>query len=157
MSMTIPVGSDFAIVDESDYALVATYSWWLNCNRYARTTINRKNVLMHRFILGWPSEIRVDHINRNGLDNRRSNLRAATSQQNTFNQKKHLTIAGRQCTSRHKGVCFRKTKGRWTSYIKIGSTRIVLGSFDTEDEAALAYNSAAAQHFGAFALLNDVA
>lgn len=103
---------------------------------------------MHRLILSAGEGDIVDHINGDGLDNRRSNLRIVTTQQNAFNQKHH---GG---SSRHKGVSYRSDTGTWRAYITMDGVRRYLGNFASEDDAALAYNNEAARLFGEYAKLN---
>ncbi len=102
---------------------------------------------MHRQIIGVTGRTEVDHINGDRLDNRRSNLRAATRQQNSWNSGAQRR---RSRTSRYKGVSFDKSRGLWTAHILNKN----LGRFDTEEEAALTYDKAATELFGEFAYLN---
>lgn len=100
-----------------------------------------------------PPNLLVDHINQDKLDNRRSNLRLATSTQNEANKPKRQG----NVSSKYKGVI--KMKGRkkcWRAIITKNSMRRELGCYYTEEEAALAYNKAALEEFGQFAFLNDV-
>lgn len=124
-----------------------------NGKGYLKTciTINgeRNVIFLHRlawFITHGESPKFVDHINRNSLDNRISNLRSCTHAENMRNTK----VRGGH--SRHKGVSL--LKGRWVSYISFNKKRIHLGSFNTEEEAAKAYNDAAVKYFGEFSNLN---
>jgi hypothetical protein len=100
---------------------------------------------MHKLLTGWPQ---TDHINGNGLDNRRCNLRPVTSQQNRANQRKT------RGTSQFKGVYLRRRERNWEAAIKVNRRRIYLGTFSSEVEAARAYDAAARHHFGEFAALN---
>lgn len=112
---------------------------------YARSTYLR----LHRVIMNAPPEVHVDHESRNGLDNRRSNLREATPQQNNFNQAAH-----RGGTSKFKGVCKPASARKFVAQIRINKINVVLGYFDGEVDAAIAYDTAARKHFGEFARLN---
>ena len=85
----------FAIVDPEDYERLSKYKWRVNINRhtyYAQRAIKVKgkwtSVMMHRDIIKVESGMVVDHINHNGADNRKANLRAATIEQNTWNRKR---------------------------------------------------------------------
>jgi hypothetical protein len=93
----------------------------------------------------------VDHISGDTLDNRLSNLRPATVQENVRNSKKHATHAGAPTTSQYKGVSFNRNRRRWIAYISVDRRRIALGSFDSEIAASRAYRKAAYETFGQFA------
>jgi AP2 domain/HNH endonuclease len=130
----------FAIVDAEDYENLIQYKWHavhLGEQWYAATKQHSQSgvrILMHRFILGLkPGEGEVDHINGNGLDNRRNNIRLVTCSQNQYNRGKS---AGKY-TSKYKGVCFNKDTGKWRAYINNGNGKqIILGTtFETEEEA----------------------
>ncbi len=104
---------------------------------------------MHRIIMNAPVGKQVDHINHNGLDNRKENLRLATPAQNQANQK--LSKAN---TSGFKGVSFDKKKKKWAAYI--GKQSRNLGRFLDIRDAARAYNDAAKLAYGEFAKLNPL-
>lgn len=106
---------------------------------------------MHRFIMNAQKGQIIDHINGNGLDNRKENLRFCTHRQNAYN-----LITGTNKTSKYKGVHLLKNNGLWCVQIKIPNKRIRLGNFEREDDAALAYNEAAIKYFGEFACLNKI-
>ena len=80
-------GGGIALIDDEDFERVNQRKWGLSSKRYARGSINSKMILMHRFILNMPKNVDLDHINGNGLDNRKCNLRIATKSQNGGNRK----------------------------------------------------------------------
>ena len=107
-------------------------------------------VRMHREIMNAPAGLLVDHKNRNPLDNRRANLRLATHSQNMQNRGKFRSNA----TSQFIGVCLVKKTGKWKAQIKHQKKYIFLGEFDSEIDAAKAYDAAAIKYHGEFARLN---
>ncbi len=100
-------------------------------------------------IIGAPKYLQVDHINGNGLDNRKCNLRLATAAQNSRNRRR---TGGR--SSRYKGVSFIKSKHRYVAEITFNGRRMSLGHFKSEIEAACAYDKAAKKYHKEFAALN---
>lgn len=147
-----------ALIDEADAEAVAGFSWRATRRLhtfYAKAYLGggREAYVedyLHRVILCAPIGMSVDHINGNGLDCRRSNLRLVTKSQNLMNQK-HI----KSSTSSYKGV--RKTQnGSWTARIVVNRKEFHLGRFVSEQEAALAYNAAAIKHFGQYAALNVI-
>lgn len=146
----------FAVVDDADYELLRGYSWQF-LKGYAKRAIKvngkSKTIMMHRQILGLaPGEI-GDHINGDRLDNRRANLRKTDETGNARNVRKSIR---RRCSSRFKGVCWSHRGRRWQAAIAIKHQKRWLGYFDTEIEAAIAYNRAAKRHFGEFASPNHI-
>lgn len=95
-----------------------------------------------------PEGMDVDHIDGNGLNCKKSNLRICTHAENQGNYKKTIS----ETSSKFKGVSLKR--GKWVSRIKKGGRTIFVGSFDFEEEAALAYNGMARKLFGTFANLN---
>ena len=96
----------------------------------------------------------TDHINNNGLDNRKENLREATSSQNAANSR------SKNNTSRYKGVRklpdIKSGSRQWQARVKHNYREIHVGCFHTEEEAALAYNEKAVELWGEHAHLNKV-
>ena len=96
-------------------------------------------------------EFYVDHINGNGLDNRKANLRAATALQNSWNCRK----TRRKKSSKYKGVSWLKRQKIWQSRIQANGKMIFLGNFKDEKKAAEVYDQAAQKHHKEFAVLNS--
>lgn len=136
-----------ALVDDADFELVSRYTWRLLKQRhtsYARASINGQRVYMHRFLC--PDADEVDHINHDGLDNRRENLRPATHQQNMQNQ----SVQGDRT---YKGITQRSAEC-WIAFIKLDSLQFHLGSFTSPELAARAYDEIAWAAWGKWAKLN---
>jgi hypothetical protein len=129
--------------------LVKNSYWTLDENGYV---INTKRTRMHRLILNIDDSLLVDHINHNTLDNRLINLRQCTRTTNAQNSIKK----DYKCTSKFKGVNYRKDRKYWRAYITVNKKTINLGIFSIEKEAAKAYNEAASRYFGEFACLNKI-
>jgi hypothetical protein len=152
----IPLSHGYvAFVDDEDYELVSKYNWSAyedsNGMVYAicYTTRYSRNIRMHRLIMNAPDGMDVDHADRDGLNNRRSNLRLATRSQNNAN-----SVVSRNSKSGYKGVCLDSYTGRWKASIMVDYKHIHLGRFDTKEEAAMAYDKAAVAAFGEFARTN---
>jgi hypothetical protein len=153
----------FTIVDEEDYISfnLDSYRWRFGYGRngtvYARTKKNGKTILLHRLIMGLTDASRVimvDHIDHDGLNNSRDNLRLTNNGGNQFNRRKTLLT---KASSSYKGVCLRSGKrdNRWEAHITLSGKRKYLGRYKTEVEAATAYNKVAKELFD-FPLLNDL-
>jgi hypothetical protein len=147
----------FAIVDETDFEWLSQWKWqalWSRSSKsfYARRSASfqgeQKVIYMAREILGNPIGLQVDHSNHDTLDNRRSNLRAATVSQNQFNR----GLSARS-TSGHKGVTWSKRRSRWISRIELNGHRRYLGMFSDLSAAATAYRDAASAAAGEFAFV----
>lgn len=148
----------FAVIDRADLDTVTAYRWHahrpVTGTVYARSSVyqpgrNPTSLYLHRLIAGGTS-IDVDHIDMDGLNNSRANLRAASRSQNLANRGRPSSN-----TSGHKGI-IRVPSGRWKAQITVNWKRTYLGTFATAEEAARAYNVAALAAWGEFAQLNDV-
>jgi len=149
----------YAIVDCDDYFELIKYKWHayrcgntFYASRSIRTKDGKKHGFnMHRQVLKVPDGMFVDHINRNGLDNRKANLRPATFNQNMRNRGEYKV---RNCTSKYKGVTWHREGKCWQARIIGNHKYIHLGSFRDELKAAKAYDKAAIKYHGEFAALN---
>ena len=140
----------YAIVDDADYNYLNSLGSW-HFDRYAKKVTRKDGVIyMHRLLLSAKKGSYIDHINGNKLDNRRSNLRICTQQQNVHNS------IGRKGTSKYKGVSWDKRRNKWKAIIGHNYKRIELGRFNTEEQAAKAYNKKAKELHREYAFLNDV-
>lgn len=146
------------IIDDSDYHLVSKYKWYVlrdGRTLYARAFNgisrggNGEKISMHRLLMGFPNC--VDHIDGNGLNNQRSNLRSTTQALNMQNSSMH-----KNNKSGYKGVYFSKTRNKYRVRIGINYKKLDGGFFDTAIEAGKKYNELAKIHFGEFAKLNPV-
>lgn len=150
-----------AIVDEEDFDRVSQFKWYYNKKLKDNTgyavrhiVINGKKKLqqMHRFILRLDQVgMHVDHIDANGLNNTKHNLRLCTHSQNQQNMQKP-----KNNTSGFKGVSWNKRDQKWRANITINHKNIHIGRFDTIFDAANAYNKKAIELFGEFANINKV-
>lgn len=148
----------FALVDECDLQTLSEYRWYpyksyrtyYAVGHKLRPPNRLKRVQMHVLIMGkQPKGMLIDHINGNGLDNRRANLRFATPTENSQNQRKRV-----ECTSDFKGVDFDRYKLRWRARIFLNGECIYLGRYQHETDEARAYDNAARRLYGPLANLN---
>lgn len=151
-------GEFYAIVDDEDFDALNAYRWsaipakprgkWYAI-RSVKDGEKRKYFLMHVQIMNPPKGLEVDHKDGDGLRNTRDNLRICSHQQNTQNMKMH-----KNNTSGYKGVCWNSLFHKWQVGICINGKNVALGYFPDPISAARAYDAAALQHFGEFALTN---
>ena len=150
-----------AVVDDEDYDLVMQYRWHVvelsrpgrPCGPYAVTELyesqtgRMRATRMHRLLTGWP---RTDHVDHNGLNNQRSNLRPASSGQNGANRRPNL-----RASSQFKGVRWYPKLSKWCARVTKDGHTFHLGYFTSEIEAARAYDAAALTLWGEYAYLNN--
>lgn len=145
----------FTLVDDDDFASLNQYKWYAATGNYAYRTVKtdgqRTNISLSRTILGVGANQLVDHINGDNLDNRRCNLRPATTAQNTANQ---VNLQSTN-TSGYRGVT-KTSANRWTAMVSVEGKRVRLGCFASPVDAAKAYDRAAVDIYGEFARPNYV-
>ena len=167
-------GTHTVLFDEEDRELVESHTWHIDKHNrgrtfYANTNIRcddgykrkkghlkYKRIKLHRAIMKAPKGIHVDHINHNGLDNRRQNLRLCTSAENIRNRKKPNSFRGKKTLSKYKGVSMdkRAKQNPWFFQIIFEGKKQCKYGFSTAEEAARAYDAKAKELFGEFAHLN---
>jgi len=158
--MEIPLSQGLvALVDSQDYKELSKYKW--SAEKHGRRfyagrselnaiTKKKTKIIMHRFIMNTPKGMETDHINGNGLDNRRSNLRICTRQQNSHNVSKYETN-----TSGFKGVDFLPhLRRKWRARIMAEGKNKHLGLYETKELAYEAYCKACIKYYGEFSRLD---
>jgi len=157
-TMEIIVSNKIVLIDTEDYGKIREYKWYI-AHGYVSASIpnpidkaRQYQQRLHRLLLGLEpyDKIQVDHINRNKLDNRKSNLRTCTLQQNRQNTMRNTNKSG------YHGVCWKKKNKKWCAATCFNGMVKYIGLFKTKEEAALAYNKKAKELFGEFAYLNEV-
>lgn len=144
------------LVDDEDSEFLSRFRWYLSSgvdhnSYYAITEIEGKTVSMHTLVMGSPPKpFGVDHVDLDGLNNQKKNLRICTTQQNSWNRRK-----GTGTSSKYKGVYWSKSHKKWQVSIQSPERkRIFLGRFGSEIDAAICYDTSALKFFGEFARLN---
>ncbi|MDR3560488.1 MAG: AP2 domain-containing protein [Negativicutes bacterium] len=142
------------LIDDADYDKVKDYNWYVvkyYNTYYAYAHTGNTTIKIHRLIMDAKPEERYDHWDGNGLNNQRKNLRLCTNQQNAMNSRK---AEGK--SSRFKGVYWHKVSKMWMARIGVDYKMIYLGRYNSEIEAATAYNDKAKELFGEFAKVNEI-
>jgi len=156
-------GGYVALVDDDDFDYLNQWSWRIKKARhtvYARRSVylgnyKTEDIAMHRAIMNPPDNMQIDHIDHNGLNNQKNNLRICTPSENKRNARFRVP-----CSSIYKGVCRHVDRwdgGECVSYycgISVDHQSIFLGSFKNEVDAAVAYDLAAIKYHKDFAYLN---
>jgi hypothetical protein len=153
-------GQHTILYDDEDHELISKYTWHLNkikSGKYIYAVHNlprdkngkQKSIKIHRLIMRFPVNKKVDHRNSNGLDNRKINIRVATTSQNAMNRDGNYK-------NKFKGVYWHKLHKKYIASIGINAKLKFLGYFDTAKQAAIAYNNAALIYHGEFARLNPI-
>jgi hypothetical protein len=143
-----------ALVDDEDYDRVMSMCKWQaiysDGHWYAQGIQGGKHILMHRVLMDVNERyILVDHVNNDGLNNCRGNLRRCSPSQNMMNK-----IGKRNSICGYKGVVKHPKRRRYEAAIRLQGKRIYIGKFDTPEQAALAYDAKALELFGEFAKTN---
>ena len=144
-------------IDEEDLVLIKPYKWFKQRNknggRYALAHVyrngKRTSLYMHKLIMDSPKGMEIDHVNGDGWDNRKCNLRVCTRQQNTFNQHRVSPTTG------YRGVYLKRNKNYYAG-LEFNGKGVHLGIYKTAKEAAKAYNEGAKKYYGEFAYLNQI-
>jgi hypothetical protein len=139
-------------VDDEDFERLNQFRWCIQktkTNYYAArySKAGGAYLYMHRIIMNTPSHLEIDHIDHNGLNNQKINLRNCTRSQNLMNR----TPCGK---SNYLGVSYAKKKKLFEVHLTINHKDVRIGYFKTEIEAALARDKAAKEYHGEFANLN---
>lgn len=139
---------DKFIFDKEDLELIKDYCWLKNSEGYfdAKERKTNRAVRLHRIIMGAERGYDVDHINHDPADNRKKNLRIVTRSQNNMNAK-----LSKNNTTNVPGVVYDKERNKWKAQIGINYKNIILGRFDTKEEAITARKAAEEKYFGEFA------
>jgi hypothetical protein len=147
-----------ALVDDEDFEYLSQWKWFANrkchiwyAKKWYRNGSHKTTVSMHVILMNTHGGKEVDHIDGNGLNNQKNNLRICTHQENTRNARLY-----KNSTSGFKGVTFFRKNNCWRARIQVNGIGYHLGLFKSPIEAAKIYNKMATQYFGEFARLNVI-
>lgn len=133
-----------SFIDDEDFELIEKYKW-----HYSQGYAYHGRLSMHKLLLGVKHGKMIDHINGNGIDNRKSNLRFCTLKEN--NRNRIIQINNK---SGYKGVVFAKIPKKWKAILRTDSKSLSLGYFNNKTDAAKCYDFHARKLFGEFAKTN---
>ena len=139
----------FAIVDDEDYEYLNQWKWYplqKSTTCYATRHENNKIIKMHRIVMDAPVGMDVHHINGNGLDNTKQNMRVCTRSMHQYNRHPKK--------GKYKGVTMSGRTGKWQARIKVNKKYISLGYYTNKEDAARAYDKAVRKYAGEFARTN---
>lgn len=159
MKQIFLIRNKYTLVDDEDFEQLNRWKWSyavIRGKEYVTRQIGKRGIRLqtlkiHSMILGKKNGFEIDHIDGNGLNNQKSNLRFVTHQQNGFNLK-----IGKHNKSGFKGVYWHKQNQKWCASIGFNYKQYFLGLFKFKKDAAIAYNIAASKYFGEFAKLNKL-
>jgi hypothetical protein len=140
---------DINIIDD-----IINYQWYprrSNWGTYCSGYVNKKVIVLHRYLMNAESGQYVDHINKNTQDNRISNLRFVTNQENGCNRK-----LGKNNTSGIMGVFLDIKHNKWVSQIKVNYKYMYIGCFENKDDAIISRLKAEKEYFGEFSPQKDL-
>lgn len=141
------------LIDDDDFSLISEFTWYHNPEGYAltRKTIGgkRTSIWMHRLIMDAQAGEKIDHIDGDGLNNQRANLRFASAAENMYNRRKN-----KDASSKYKGVTLVRKTNHWIAGLNYEGKRVYIGYFAIEEDAARAYDQKARELFGEFARTN---
>ncbi len=142
----------YTIVDNEDADWLNSFKWSFKEGNYAKRNLRKADIgskKMHRLVMDAPEGLAIDHINGNGLDNRKINLRFCSARGNSINKKRR-----KDNSSGFTGVYYRKNSNKWFARIYLDGSKGInplnLGTFETAEEAAHAYSTAARLHYKEF-------
>src|SRR5690606_5233426 len=159
-SIRIPLSSRkyrnlYTIIDEQDAEAVQRHTWvplvrhGRSGTVYAKARIGQKTVLLHRFLMNPESGEYIDHIDGDGLNNQRRNLRVCSNSENLMNRGRN-----RNNTSGYKGVYWSKKDKSWVARLTVGGSVVWSGYYKDPIEAANAYDRKAREVCGEYAKTN---
>ncbi len=143
----------FTEVDDDDFGWISQYRWHYADGYAVRTSSavlgKRAKIYMHREILQLFGDMEVDHVDSDGLNNQRKNLRICSAAENQYHRRKQINN-----TSGYKGVSWHRLRCRWQAQIKANGKKVHLGYFNVIRDAAFAYDDAARMYYGKFSNCN---